>query len=798
MTRASADGAVTADLLPNDPDRGKQWALLRIWAYSAWGITTGDPTAVVAVLDTGVDLDHPDLAGNLWVNPLETVNGEDDDGNGYVDDVNGIDAFNHDSIPQDDSVAPIQGHGTHVAGIVGAVTDNALGIAGVGWNTRVMPLKCLGQSESTGTNAAAIECVEYVIDQKVNHGVNVVAVNTSWGGSAFPDDPFLEEAVQDAAAAGIVWCASAGNDQTDIDAAPRYPACYDSPAILATAATILQDLAAYPEDDLGRETDDLALWSNYGQVSVDLAAPGRDIYSTSTDDTYAWKSGTSQAAPQVAGAVALCAAAFPDETALERVDRILTGVDQIASLDGLVASGGRLNIAQALTRTELDMTPETQVSGVDGDWHTAAVAATFTADDGSGIGVDHTEYKLDDGDWTAGTSVSVSADGSHSLQYRSVDKAGRTEAATSAGPVKIDATAPSAQVTGGDDVWHTAAVTVTLSASDATSGIASLEYRLGTSGGWTSVASGAEVTVSAEGTTTLQYRAADVAGNTTGVKEQTVKIDTVAPEATVSGIDAAWHTAKVTATIGGTDAGSGVAGIDYRPGASGAWTSGATGTSVEISSDGTHPYQYRSRDRAGNVSDVGSFTVKVDATAPVSTLGGVDGAWHRTAVTPVLEAEDATSGVGAVSYRIDGGAWTDAPVPTISAEGVTTIDYRATDVAGNEEQVRTATVHIDTAAPSTKGLPTTAKRGAKAKLRYVVNDATPGSGSATVTRIVVKNRKGKTVRTWRPNATGPVGKTRTYSFTCTLAKGSYSFAVYASDLAGNAATTRVAGRLTVK
>ncbi|NLE22514.1 MAG: hypothetical protein GX624_07025, partial [Actinobacteria bacterium] len=230
---------------------------------------------------------------------------------------------------------------------------------------------------------------------------------------------------------------------------------------------------------------------------------------------------------------------------------------------------------------------------------------------------------------------------------------------------------------------------------------------------------------------------------------------------------------------------------------SGAWTDVASGAKVTVSEDGVHEYQYRAVDQAGNVSEVQGFTVKIDRLPPVSTLTGVPAGWSRTKVTPALSATDSASGIAEVSYRINGGDWLTGPLPQITAEGLTTIDYKATDMAGNEEEMRTATVRIDRKAPVAKGLASSAKRRAKARLRFVVKDAAPSSGKATVSKIIIKNRKGKKVRTFRPNVKVPVNSTRGFAWKCTLAKGKYTFVVYAKDLAGNTASRRT-GKLTVK
>ena len=287
---------------PDDPGLAFQWGLGDVRAGDAWQTTTGSGDVVIASIDTGVDVLHPDLAANLWHNPGEVPgNGVDDDGNGYVDDVYGIDTAYDDALPMDD-----YGHGTHTSGIAAAAGDNALGVAGLGWSTKVMALKFINY-EGGGTDADAIECIDYAVREKLDHGVNVVAINASWGGGA--SNLFLRNAIDRAGDAGIVFVASAGNDAEDNDKHPHYPSSLDCPTMLSVAATASDGRLAY--------------FSNWGRVSVDLAAPGEDILSALPDGRYESWSGTSMAAPFVTGAVALCAARYPGETAEQRVDRIL-------------------------------------------------------------------------------------------------------------------------------------------------------------------------------------------------------------------------------------------------------------------------------------------------------------------------------------------------------------------------------------------------------------------------------------------------------------------------------------------
>ncbi|MEW5804238.1 MAG: S8 family serine peptidase [bacterium] len=268
-----------ADTIPNDPFFNQLWGLQNtgqivngtagtpgadISAPLAWDINTGSSTVVVANIDTGVDYLHADLAPNMWHNVNEIPgNGIDDDSNGYVDDVYGINAIIDSGDPMDD-----EGHGTHTAGTTAAVGNNNIGITGVSWSSQIMALKFLDNIGS-GATSDAIKCMDYVILMK-NNGVNVVAINASWGGSGF--NQMLKDSIEAAGNLGIVFCAAAGNDGTDNDLFPQYPASYDSPTIIAVAATDQNDIKAS--------------FSNYGLVSVDLAAPGTNIYSTVSAPTY--------------------------------------------------------------------------------------------------------------------------------------------------------------------------------------------------------------------------------------------------------------------------------------------------------------------------------------------------------------------------------------------------------------------------------------------------------------------------------------------------------------------------------
>ena len=252
--------------IANDSSFDELWGIddadnTDIDAPEAWTIETGSHSVVIAVIDTGVDYNHSDLAGNMWENPLEIpADGKDNDGNGYVDDIHGIDARNGDPDPMDD-----HGHGTHVAGgIIGAVGNNGKGVTGVNWQVSLLALEFL-DAQGVGTDADAIECIEYLIDLKKNHDVNIVAINASWAGSGY--NPILKEAVREAGDNGILFCAAAGNNGNNNDLSALYPASHRLDNIISVAATNTKNLRAS--------------FSNFGPHSVDLGAPGVAILSAS-------------------------------------------------------------------------------------------------------------------------------------------------------------------------------------------------------------------------------------------------------------------------------------------------------------------------------------------------------------------------------------------------------------------------------------------------------------------------------------------------------------------------------------
>jgi hypothetical protein len=288
----------------------------------------------VAVLDSGIDLSHPDLAGNIWRNPRELPdNGIDDDSNGFIDDVTGW-----NFIADTKDVQDRFGHGTHVSGIIGAVGNNGVGITGINWLVSLMPLKIISDT-GTGTVSAALAALGYVAMMRRDFETNIVVTNNSWGTSGGLS-VVMRDAIVSLNDLGVGFVAAAGNNASNNDVIPRYPSSYDVPNVIAVAASTT--------------ADDLAGFSNYGATSVDLAAPGSSIYSTLENGGYGYLSGTSMAAPQVAGAYGLIAAAKAGLSVAEIRSAILGSTDTVADLVGRTVTGGRLNIASAMKSLGLE------------------------------------------------------------------------------------------------------------------------------------------------------------------------------------------------------------------------------------------------------------------------------------------------------------------------------------------------------------------------------------------------------------------------------------------------------------
>ncbi|MGZ8939155.1 MAG: S8 family serine peptidase, partial [Limisphaerales bacterium] len=403
-----------------DPRFGDLWGLNNIGgqrsladadidAPEAWSITTGSPDVLIGVLDTGIDISHSDLAANIWTNPGEIPNdGVDNDGNGYVDDVNGWDFWNGDRTIYDP--ADGDGHGTFVAGIIGASGNNGLGVVGVNWNAKIMPLKFIGPE--VGYFSGAADAVRYAAEK----GVKVI--NGSFGRfSTGPGDvgQGLKDVIQ---ASGILFVAAAGNEKVNTDTTPFFPASYDLDLVISVAATDKQDK--------------LASFSNFGATSVDLGAPGVGIFSTVPNNQINIGAGTSFAAPCVAGVAGLIYARFPGLTPIEVKNRILAGVDPVSALAGKSVTGGRLNAANSLV--SWDSPPSVAITGpASGAIVTGIITLSANAVDDAGIS--SVTFFLDgntllDTDTTSPYEInwdsSAIAEGTHSITALATDTANQS------------------------------------------------------------------------------------------------------------------------------------------------------------------------------------------------------------------------------------------------------------------------------------------------------------------------------------------------------------------------------------
>lgn len=340
---------------PNDPDFGKLWGLsnsgqkdsqsiagivgVDIAAEKAWDIETGSQNTLVAVIDTGIDYNHPDLVANLWTNEAE-LNGKpavDDDGNGIIDDIHGasfVDAAKPNGDPLDD-----HGHGTHCSGTIGGTGNDGKGIVGVNWNVRIIAAKFLS-ADGSGSLEGAIKAIAYV------NKMGAKVLSNSWGGGGYSQA--LKDVIEETNKSGAIFLAAAGNESNNNDAAPSYPASYEVANVVSVAAI----------DNRGG----IASFSNYGKKSVHLGAPGVNIYSSIKGGAYDSWSGTSMATPHVSGVAALVASHEPNLTGLEIKQRLISTTTTLASLRGKTSTGGLLNAYNALTNTQTPADPNDPVN----------------------------------------------------------------------------------------------------------------------------------------------------------------------------------------------------------------------------------------------------------------------------------------------------------------------------------------------------------------------------------------------------------------------------------------------------
>ena len=322
----------------NDELFFKQWGLFNhgqdggkpgadISAMQAWATTKGSDQVVVAVLDSGVDYTHPDLANNIWSRPQIIKAYQDDDltDEGAIDDIHGFNVAEGTGDPMDDN-----GHGTHCAGIIGAEGDNEMGIAGVDWTVKIMAVKFM-DADGAAQTSDAIAAINYVINRK-RAGVNVRVISASWGSTI--KSRALEDVIRKAGDEGILFVAAAGNASSDNDVTAHFPASYNLKNVISVAAI--------------NRNDELTSFSNYGANTVHVAAPGEAITSTWLNHGFDEKKGTSMATPFVAGVAALVLATNPNISVDDLRARILNSVDVLPALKGKVSTSGRINAAKAV------------------------------------------------------------------------------------------------------------------------------------------------------------------------------------------------------------------------------------------------------------------------------------------------------------------------------------------------------------------------------------------------------------------------------------------------------------------
>ena len=407
---------------PDDTLYSELWGLDAISAPLAWDVTQGSNAVVVAVVDSGADVTHPDLDANIWTNSGEVANGLDDDANGLVDDLKGWDFASGDA-----NVNDTNGHGTHVSGTIGAEGHNAAGVTGVNWRVKVMPLRA-GNSTLSGL------AIEQAFRYACAEGAQVV--NGSFGSPS--PDPFIRDAIE--GCPGTLFVFAAGNESTNNDAQPRYPCNYPVENIVCVAASEVDDT--------------LAPFSNYGTTNVDLAAPGADILSTIPGGGFDYFDGTSMASPHVAGAAALVLSHRPALTPVELKSALLLSVDKKAAYAGAVKTGGRLNVARALGQ---EVKPPTGLA-TSSPSHANGWSANSTvqivwggATDENGIGgysyafspvQDFVPDEVKDAGATVTTLTMPLPDGEHWFHLRAVDAEGNWGQAVHLGPIRIDTFQP--------------------------------------------------------------------------------------------------------------------------------------------------------------------------------------------------------------------------------------------------------------------------------------------------------------------------------------------------------------------
>ncbi len=345
VRHAEPDYILTKAAVSNDPDYigNNLWGMYGdntspanqygSQAGEAWALGyTGSNDIYIGVIDEGIQVTHPDLQANIWVNPFETSgDGIDNDGNGKVDDIHGWDFYYNDASVYDSGE---DSHGTHVSGTIGGVGGNGIGVAGVNWNVTLISGKFLGPGG--GSTSGAILAIDYFNDLKSRHGLNIVATSNSWGGGGFSQA--LLDAINRGGDRDILFIAAAGNSGTDNDAGNYYPSNYQCTNGGSRSWDCVVSVASITS------TGAKSSFSQYGATTVDLGAPGSSVKSTLPVDSYGTYSGTSMATPHVSGAVALCASLDPNQSGALLREKLMASAAPTASLNGITVTGGRLDV----------------------------------------------------------------------------------------------------------------------------------------------------------------------------------------------------------------------------------------------------------------------------------------------------------------------------------------------------------------------------------------------------------------------------------------------------------------------
>lgn len=337
--QCSPNGLFSTTAIPNDPRYSELWAASQVNNIDmdlpeAWDKSTGRSDVVVAVIDTGIDYNHPDLAANMWKNTAE-LNGQpgiDDDNDGYVDDIYGINAIYNS--PNPGNPFDDNSHGTHVSGTISGAGNNRVGVVGAAWNVKLMGAKFLS-STGSGSLYDAITAIDFVTNKKLS-GVNIVAANNSWGGGGYY--PALRDAIVRMNNAGVLFIAAAGNSSTNIDASPSYPASYDVENVISVGAIDANGALAY--------------FSNYGTSNVDIVAPGVNILSSIPGSGYAYYNGTSMATPQVSGAIALLKSYAPAMTLAQLRDTLFSTGKSVSGAIGKSKYGTMPSVLQMMLEAD--------------------------------------------------------------------------------------------------------------------------------------------------------------------------------------------------------------------------------------------------------------------------------------------------------------------------------------------------------------------------------------------------------------------------------------------------------------